>query len=224
MKKAFTLAEVLITIAIIGVVAALTIPTLIQSYKKSVVETKLSQFYTMMNQAVKLSEIDNGEQSTWLSYSGGDFLNEYSIEEYFNKYFAPYLKVVKTETVNDYIMRVYLANGTFMSVNSITGRQNPHFLLYITNKTKDIIVGKDAFYFTQVFVLKDVHSDLYYRGSGIIPYSFRYSGWDNVSDDEINKILRDDKDYGCFGGNRAYCTALIMRNGWKIPKDYPFKF
>ena len=23
---------------------------------------------------------------------------------------------------------------------------------------------------------------------------------------------------------RAYCTALIMLNGWKIPKDYPLKF
>ena len=36
-KSAFTLAEVLITLGIIGVVASLTIPSLIQSYKKKVV-------------------------------------------------------------------------------------------------------------------------------------------------------------------------------------------
>ena len=44
-KSAFTLAEVLITLAIIGVVAAMTIPTLISSYREKVVETKLVKFY-----------------------------------------------------------------------------------------------------------------------------------------------------------------------------------
>jgi prepilin-type N-terminal cleavage/methylation domain-containing protein len=35
MKKGFTLAEVLITIAIIGIVAALTIPSVIINYQKA---------------------------------------------------------------------------------------------------------------------------------------------------------------------------------------------
>lgn len=34
MKKAFTMAEVLITLGIIGIIAALTIPNLIEGYKK----------------------------------------------------------------------------------------------------------------------------------------------------------------------------------------------
>lgn len=34
-KKAFTLAEILITLGIIGVVAAMTMPVLIENYKKS---------------------------------------------------------------------------------------------------------------------------------------------------------------------------------------------
>ena len=34
MKKGFTLAEVLITLGIIGVVAALTLPSLITNYRK----------------------------------------------------------------------------------------------------------------------------------------------------------------------------------------------
>lgn len=62
------MAEVLITLAIIGVVAAMTIPNLIQSYKKSVIETRLAKFYSMMNQAIRMSEIDNGPQSTWTDY------------------------------------------------------------------------------------------------------------------------------------------------------------
>jgi len=64
-RAAFTLAEVLITLAIIGVVAAMTIPTLVQSYKKQVIETKLTRFYTTMNQAIRLSEAHNGSVTTW---------------------------------------------------------------------------------------------------------------------------------------------------------------
>lgn len=48
-NPAFTLAEVLITLGIIGVVAALTIPVLTQNYKKRVVETRLQKFYSTIN-------------------------------------------------------------------------------------------------------------------------------------------------------------------------------
>ena len=37
LKSAFTLAELLITLAIIGIIAALTIPTLIQNYQEKIV-------------------------------------------------------------------------------------------------------------------------------------------------------------------------------------------
>ena len=67
-KSAFTLAEVLITLAIIGVVAAMTIPTLIQNYRKKVIENKLVKVYSLMNQAIKLSTIENGETSTWKTF------------------------------------------------------------------------------------------------------------------------------------------------------------
>ena len=59
-KNAFTLAEVLITLAVIGVVAAMTIPVLIQNYKKRVATVRLKKFVSVMEQAIKLSEIDNG--------------------------------------------------------------------------------------------------------------------------------------------------------------------
>ena len=41
-KRAFTLAEVLITLGIIGVVAAMTIPTLISNYQKKQFEVAFS--------------------------------------------------------------------------------------------------------------------------------------------------------------------------------------
>ena len=51
--QAFTLAEVLITLAIIGIVAALTIPTLISNYQKTQYVTQLQKFYSTFNNGMK---------------------------------------------------------------------------------------------------------------------------------------------------------------------------
>jgi prepilin-type N-terminal cleavage/methylation domain-containing protein len=59
-QAGFTLAEVLITLGIIGVVAALTIPGLIASYQKKVVETRIKKFYSVIQQAVKMKEANDG--------------------------------------------------------------------------------------------------------------------------------------------------------------------
>ncbi len=49
MKKiGFTLAEVLITLGIIGVVAALTIPTLVNNYQKKTYVTGLQRAYAQL--------------------------------------------------------------------------------------------------------------------------------------------------------------------------------
>lgn len=65
MHLGFTLAEVLVTLGIIGIVAALTIPTLVANYRKKVVVSKLKKVYSDLQQAVKLSEADNGTCDTW---------------------------------------------------------------------------------------------------------------------------------------------------------------
>ncbi len=52
-SKGFTLAEVLITLGIIGVVAALTLPTLISNYKKQTYVTGLQKAYSVLNNMTK---------------------------------------------------------------------------------------------------------------------------------------------------------------------------
>lgn len=89
-KAAFTLAEVLITLGIIGVVAAMTIPTLISNYKTKEASVRLKKFYSMMNQAIQLSTLDNGQTSAW-TYPG-NLADTDSLETFWNIYFAPYLR------------------------------------------------------------------------------------------------------------------------------------
>ncbi|MBQ8460752.1 type II secretion system protein, partial [bacterium] len=58
-KIAFTLAETLITIGIIGVVAALTIPGLINNYKAHRLHTQFLKSYSTIQQAFKQMEADD---------------------------------------------------------------------------------------------------------------------------------------------------------------------
>ena len=62
-KKGFTLAEVLITLGIIGVVAAMTIPTLVQHYQDHVLDTQKKKSSSELSQAFKMmlahNEVDS---------------------------------------------------------------------------------------------------------------------------------------------------------------------
>ena len=64
-RIAFTLAEVLITLGIIGIVAAMTLPTLIQDYQKKQAVSQLKKTYSIMNQAIKLAETKHGDATYW---------------------------------------------------------------------------------------------------------------------------------------------------------------
>lgn len=59
-KTGFTLAEVLITLGVIGVVAAMTIPTLINNYQKTEYATKLKKSYSLSSQVLQQLSADMG--------------------------------------------------------------------------------------------------------------------------------------------------------------------
>lgn len=85
-KAAFTLAEVLITLGIIGVVAAMTMPSLIQNYQEKATATKLKKCYSLVSQAYVSILNDEGGSDT---LQAGDDL------EMMEK-FGKYLKYQKT--------------------------------------------------------------------------------------------------------------------------------
>lgn len=62
MKKAFTLAEVLITLGIIGVVAAITIPGLMENVRNRDLQAQLKKTYSEWNQ-ISMQFMNDNEQS-----------------------------------------------------------------------------------------------------------------------------------------------------------------
>lgn len=53
--KAFTLAELLIALAIIGVLSVITIPAMISNYRAHVASARLKKFYSNMRTAIQIS-------------------------------------------------------------------------------------------------------------------------------------------------------------------------
>lgn len=219
----FTLAEVLITLGIIGVVAALTIPTLMTAHKKHETAAKLKKAVSTINQAIKLSESENGELENWdRSLTQKDFIN---------KYFAPYMKISQLcipATVCGYKSDVEWRQlngilGNYGSINnggrtpflafdgvvyaysafaagsaSIVGDNDRVIIVDINGAQKPNQFGKDVFFLYRIE-----------EEDSIIPY-----GADKTND-EIKKSCSKT-------GNGFYCAALIRANGWEIPNDYPW--
>ena len=89
--KGFTLAEVLITLGVVGVVSAITIPTVINKYQERVTISKVKKIYSTINQAFMLSVKDNGYANEW-NVNGSSY-SARAIQ--FMEYLKPYLKILR---------------------------------------------------------------------------------------------------------------------------------
>ena len=63
-KCAFTMAEVLITLGIIGIIAAMTLPTLIRNQRNKALETAFKKNYSAISRALDMYQAENGERLT----------------------------------------------------------------------------------------------------------------------------------------------------------------
>ena len=74
-QKAFTLAETLITLSIIGVVSAMTVPTLMTQYKEKAEVTRLKKAYTVLSNAAKMAKADGTLEVSYIEKYGSKFID-----------------------------------------------------------------------------------------------------------------------------------------------------
>lgn len=236
-KCAFTLAEVLITLGIIGVVAAMTLPALINNYKKAQTVSQLKASYSILSQAIKLSEVTNGEVKYW------NF--NLSSEQFFEKYLKGYLKMQKTSTLGEAKKQITykwinnepvgggykeevansyrgnLANGSLFYVHS-AGGYSTTLMVDINSYKNPNKVGIDMFHFV---ILPEY---------GLVPWGFATENIESNDPDlqgqasfgktyDRDKLTGTSSAYACNAAKRGrWCTALIMSDGWQIKPDYPW--
>lgn len=249
MRKAFTLAEVLITLGIIGVVAAMTLPALIGKYKQKTVETRLEKFYSVANQAIKLSEIKNGPAEYWQRCTDGIPQENSTLidcETWYNIYLKDYLKTTHVEHFDDKFQNTaaWFADGSVMVIKSgydiyfyPFGKDFDRDTFYIADESGSYSRSPDMGVKFFVFSFRpgsSVDSDEAHKGKGVEPYRYirctTETGSDGIEEKICKPLTRDEllnnSEFGCNKTStvHAYCTALIQENGWKIPDYYPFKF
>ena len=220
-KFAFTLAEVLITLGIIGVVAAMTMPVLVEKYQKTETVSRLQKVYNILNNAMRLAEAEYSEYEYW------DDPVVIGIEAYYQKYFKPYYKILKE--CNTYQDCGFDSNFPYknlddsqwgealiwegrrkafitsdgMIINIIASGGAPvvkvdRITVDINGAAKPNKLGRDVFRFEGV------------PKKGVLPMFY----------DAEEDIVKEE--CSMSGPRGSSCAAKIMRDGWKIADDYPW--
>ncbi len=218
-KKGFTLAEVLITLTIIGVVAALTIPSVVRNYQKQQTIAKLKKAWSAINQAYNNSQAQNGMYQTW------DRAVDIGSEEYLNRYWKPYLKIQKIcvsyqDCGYPNLTPWKLPDGQ---------RQDPYYSVLPSRRTT--LLTPDGILFV-IFASSGINPV-----ESIISFDLNNSKGPNVRGKDLFYFVRTDKGIlpSCYNsdmntinnecsktGEGTCCAAKIARDGWEIKDNYPW--
>ena len=123
-RCAFTLAEVLITLGIIGVVAALTMPSLIAKHRQKVLETAFKKSYANLYNAVNLAIAENGVPSMASNFIAFDN-NEFYVS-IFNK-----LNTIQIVERDYYPTSIEIKGYTRKPIKGATPTQSQSYITHI---------------------------------------------------------------------------------------------
>ncbi len=221
-SKAFTLAEVLVTLTIIGVVAALTVPLLTANHKKSEYSAKLRKTYSAIQAAVDSAESDFDLSSeNWSTDPSGGYTG--SAKDFFDTYLAPYLKVSYLKQESKYGSTYYyyvFDDGTQfnVSINSTTESLYIDIDLNGFDKSPNQL-GRDLYEFTLASKYAMGVTNNYPASN----YKNNLFGVDvfYLSDSGVPENAA--KSYKDCSSNTGCILTRLWFNNFEFSKDYPLK-
>ncbi len=224
MKKAFTLAEVLITLMIIGVIAAITIPSVYWTVQKTDLTAKFAKVYSSLAQCVKGVESLEGNVTQWTWSNGEQVFNDY-----FSKKFsviekclpgaegcgdAQYTYLNGASVSNPFptsLLRFVTADGTkwLLGINSGCLDSKEYCALIrvdINGDSKPNVYGRDVF----TFFILPYTNEVRVEGMYDYPTSFDVdNGWAQKTRSVIDGDCSKD-------GGGTLCGAKIIKDGYKM--------
>ena len=149
MKKtnAFTLAEALVVIAILAIIATLTIPTVRKRAFEEQTATQLKKTYFSLEQALDSAMVDNGPIENWTG-------------DKFTKYILPQLKIIKKcdgNNINDCFKSPItgMTTAVVLSDKSAIGNVGDDYYIDVNGPSLPNQLDVDIFKFT----LKETSED-----------------------------------------------------------------
>lgn len=239
-KKAFTLAETLITLGIIAIIAAITIPSLIVQYQKAQTLNQLKSVYAILNTAIEQAGIDNGtDVNLWYVPNTS---NTIASTYFAQNYLLPYLKASETcgsSTASECLHNVgNLLNLTTdpKTYQTISGNSSCYSFKLINGA----IVCVQVFSLSgtkisdcRVQLIFDINGNDLPNIKGKDTFVVELGG--NFTTDRnkfypyASSYTRDmlinsgnGTDCNKSSGTGERCFALIVKDGWTIADDYPW--
>ena len=215
MKKGFTLFELLLTLAIVGTVAALTIPTVVDNYTKTTYIRSLqnvqNSLKTAITDAFTKERVSTLEDST-LGSSAENFLRRYIKisancgTSHANCLASSYKSLDKSTSINtssmldDNFYCITVQSGaviclTKMSPNNGDDHGNSVVVIDINGKNQPNLNGRDFFSF-----------NIYTDGK-------MGNSYETVLDDANGTTCNNYASTAGFGGA---CYSRIVADGWKM--------
>ncbi len=227
-RHGFTLAEVLITLGLIGIIAAMTVPNLMQNWRKQERISQLKVAYSILQHATKMAVAEHGDSSTW-DYTREGNKEEYEYDQqatsasYAETYFIPYVKTkdkgIRLTKVNNGKYKpikvkggdagaytglshvVQLDNGMLVLIKAAI--EIPRLLVDVNGLKGPNRLGDDIFTFHLI-------------NNSIAPIPPDGNPKDPTSYNDCTQSYENN----LSGSN---CTYNIITNGWQFPDDYPIK-
>lgn len=223
----FTLAEVLVTLGIIGVISAMTIPTLMQNHQRKTYVTQLHKVYNQLNQALLQYQTDKNAVN--LSEAG-------LISSGLSNFFKTYFNVVQdcgsdgtpcfadsyrklSGVKSDFLCLsdcVVLADGTAIGLASSNKDNIIQLSVDINGAQGPNIFGRDAF---ALFI---------YQNNGVIDdlvtttndADVEHADWDYSVSAPLTKEQREKNfESACLNNTSAHfhgCFGKILNDNWEM--------
>lgn len=230
-RPAFTLAEVLITLGIVGIVAAMTLPALVGNYQKKQTAMQLKKVYTILQQTTQRAEADFESLEYWnFNTSPIAFSNLYIkpyykiIQDYDNTTFpADYKIFCNSSNTKDCMgygafrnsSRFIITDGTLLAFHSYITQNSEKggvtIIIDINGFKKPNRYGRDVFMFT-----------IQPKG-GVLPYGVGQMAGDTTERTYDRHFLMAGEGWRACKIDGIFCAAVIMTDNWEIKDDYPWK-
>ena len=252
-KFAYTLAEILITIGIIGVLAVIVLPVLISSSRKKVTEAKLKQTYSILSVALNAAESELGSPFNYGYANNGVTCppNTFFCGDnvLYKDFIKPYVSGNVTE-VNSSVCWgnkvcpsianpnaptlfgkwVTFPNGVSIVIYNASISVVTDSLSFNSKKPLTITPGKNYFNFGPAVGV--CHGDEYNCISGIShvlkPFHSEVVpilGGSHVRSRYPAELRIENCKTASDPTTRAqFCTQIYLENDYKFPKNYPIKF
>ena len=225
----FTLAEVLITLGIIGVVAALTIPQLVSNYQKKVVPIRLKKMYNTLWDAIHMAEEENGPTDNWT------FNDDDEAREFYKTQIKSRMKCVDRKVNRSYYFKdtnCSLSDGSYIVLNNMRsyGLLEVIFYPFSDEKSLSYNYATPGNKHRRNYFICNVWLAPRKVPGGELPAKTEVT----VMNQDATKVPRDKLLNGPGPGNSpnqfcgnggtgaASCFQLIKRDGWEIKDDYPW--